>query len=56
MTAPLNAALPVGYPRLARSRISDYRLLSGLSFSSKRGNREGNRTLREVFPLYSVSI
>ena len=25
-----------------------------LSFSPKRGNREGNRTLREVFPLYSV--
>ena len=27
-----------------------------LSFSSKRGNREGNRALRGVFPLYSVWI
>jgi uncharacterized protein (DUF433 family) len=27
-----------------------------LSVSSKKGNREGNRTPRGVFPLYSVSI
>ena len=30
--------------------------LSDLSVSSKRGNREGNRALRGVFPLYSALI